>query len=336
MIAEPYFARIENASRSSDLFPEVESAQATYRRLARTVHPDFNPDAQERAHAAFARLSELWKQFNGAEDNDIVFTTRRHSHTVHRLLARGDIANIYDARTEESQAVLVKIVRNPANSELIANEITVLKKLKDDVAPEFAAFHSRTVDSFRHKDKKTGKDRRAIVLEKTEGLYSLREVLDAFPQGLDPRDLAWMARRLWVALGAAHVAGVAHGAVFPEHVLIHPEQHGLVLIDWCYAKEFDQKLTHGVPKYKDLGWYGSRFDQPLDHRVDVRQASHTLELMLGQRKSPAFRAFFKGCRVASAPPAGQLFKEFDELLEQLYGRRRFRPFAMPDTQKKGT
>ena len=53
--------------------------------------------------------------------------------------------------------------------------------------------------------------------------------------GVDPRDAAWMWRRLLVALGFAHRAGVLHGAVLPEHVLIHPGEHGLVLVDWCYS-----------------------------------------------------------------------------------------------------
>ena len=40
----------------------------------------------------------------------------------------------------------------------------------------------------------------------------------------------------WSALGWAHRAGVVHGAVLPEHVLIHPGEHGLVLVDWCYSR----------------------------------------------------------------------------------------------------
>ena len=35
--------------------------------------------------------------------------------------------------------------------------------------------------------------------------------------------------------GEAHINGVIHGAVLPEHLLIHPEFHGLVLIDWTCA-----------------------------------------------------------------------------------------------------
>jgi hypothetical protein len=47
--------------------------------------------------------------------------------------------------------------------------------------------------------------------------------------------MAWMFRRLLVALAIASEAGIVHGAPLPRHVLIHPETHGLVLVDWTAA-----------------------------------------------------------------------------------------------------
>jgi hypothetical protein len=51
---------------------------------------------------------------------------------------------------------------------------------------------------------------------------ALTALAAGFPDGLDPRDAAWMRRRLLACLGWAHRARLVHGAVFPEHVLIHP------------------------------------------------------------------------------------------------------------------
>ncbi len=48
-----------------------------------------------------------------------------------------------------------------------------------------------------------------------DGFRSLTEVGTAYPDGVDPRDAAWMWRRLLVGLGFAHRAGVLHGAVLP-------------------------------------------------------------------------------------------------------------------------
>lgn len=321
------FERIEIARTARDLFPQGDGARAVYRQLAREVHPDIHVNGEfDRAEKAFARLTELWNQRNAP--TVLTYATRRHSYTQENLLAKGDIANVYKATYDAGhEVVVIKFPRNPANGELIANEISILKALNSDVPEQYRMYHSTTVDSFRHRDKDTGKDRRAIVLEYLDGFYTLREVMQEYPDGLDGRDLAWMVRRLWVALATAHDAGIAHGAVTPENVMIHPTMHGVVLIDWIHAKPFGDNLTTLSSPYRDF--YGTHLDKPLDHRLDVQMASHTLELLLGARSHKPFRAFFKGCRVASAPPAGQLFQEFDELLARLYGKRKFRPFTMP-------
>ena len=60
-----------------------------------------------------------------------------------------------------------------------------------------------------------------------------------------------MWRRLLVGLGWAHRAGVVHGAVLPEHVLIHPAEHGLVLVDWCYSVAPGERIPALVAKHRD-------------------------------------------------------------------------------------
>lgn len=340
MIAAPYFEQIEVAKTPGDLFPDEDAARSQYRRLARIVHPDVNPDDTARAEHAFARLSELWTQYNGGTatsvDASLVYSTKRHTFFVGDLLDRGSISNVYKVqyKNPDPLVAVLKMPRSPKNNDLVANEITTIKTLHEKVPEEYRMYFPKTVDSFRHRDKATNKDRRAIVLEYLDGFASVRDVINAYPQGIDPRDMAWMARRLWVAVDLAHNAGLIHGAVFPEHVMIHPTMHGVVLIDWSYAQEKGEKLKAGVQKYIDDGWYGSNYDKPLDHRLDIRQAAYTLEALLGLKEARPFRAFFNGCRVASAPTAGQLFEEFDELLERLYGKRRYRPFSMPQGWRK--
>jgi hypothetical protein len=98
----------------------------------------------------------------------------------------------------------------------------------------YAPYLPRLVDTARFDTAPGGGPRRrANVLGRLDGFVSLGQVRAAYPGGVDVRDAAWMWRRLLVVLGHAHRAGAAHGAVLPEHVLIHPGDHGLVLADWC-------------------------------------------------------------------------------------------------------
>jgi hypothetical protein len=71
-------------------------------------------------------------------------------------------------------------------------------------------------DGLTSEDVITGLQRRANVIGRLTGFRTLAQVRAAYPRGVDPRDAAWMWRRLLVAVGAAHRAGVIHGAVLPE------------------------------------------------------------------------------------------------------------------------
>jgi serine/threonine protein kinase len=162
--------------------------------------------------------------------------------------------------------------------------------------------------------------------------YSLADVMSAYPDGLHPKDAAWMWRRLLFAVGYAHSAGVVHGAIVPEHVIIEPEQHGLALIDWCYSKMTPfGPLTAIVPNRRDL-YPADVFDKkPVSEATDIYMATKTMELLLNDQTPSQIRAFIRGCTVARANDAWRLREEFDDLIVRLWGARKFRPFSMPAT-----
>ena len=348
VIAVHYFERVESAKTPADLFVDRESARSTYRRLARIVHPDAN-GGESRAVDAFAKLSMFWDQYNGKITSPrvaagpanayqgLIFESKRHTYFVGDLAKRTDFANIYPAEyiedTHQRYAAL-KIPRSPKNNDLIENEVRALKTLKESVPERYQMFYPSTLDTFMHRDKTNGKQRRVIVTTALPGFVSLREVLDAYPQGINGRHIAWITRRLFPALDQAHDAGITHGAVFPENVMIHPTDHSVVLINWAYSQPKDAQLKAAVPKYRDEGWYGLSLNKKLDHRLDIKLAARTMEAMLGEQSAKPFRAFFNGCKVASTPTAGELFLEFEELLTRVYGERKYVPFEMPRGWKR--
>lgn len=317
---------IEAASSPADLFGSQGSPDASrrYRRLARLTHPD----AQGSYARAFARLAELWAQHQGARGP---------------LLIRGDIANFYVIG-----AGLLKLPRDVADNDLMDREAVALAQLRRAGDSRFRAYFPRLVQAQRVRDPRSGAERHANVLERLAGFRSLAEVRLAFPGGVDAADVAWMWRRLLVAIGAAHRAGVVHGAVLPEHVLIHPGKHGLVLIDWCYSHQASAGPTEGsgpadspapaalpaiVARYRD--WYppevlaGGRAGRD----ADIWLATRCMTELMGERQPRRLAGFGAGCLLANPSrrpqDAWRLLAELDDLLERLYGPRIFRPFAIP-------
>lgn len=305
-------AVIEAACDPDGLFGT--DAARCYRRLARLTHPDAWP-GDARAASAFAKLAALWGQRQGGLDRSA-------------LVARGDLANLYLVRHG-----LLKLARDPADNDLMGREAEALTRIRRDVEKRFAAYFPKLVEAQRVRDPRSGAERHGNVLGRLDGFRSLADVRAAFPGGVDARDAAWMWRRLLVAIGAAHLAGVIHGAVLPEHVMIHPAEHGLVLIDWCYSGRAGDPLPAISGRYRH--WYPPEIlaRQPAGPDTDIWLATLCMTELMGARTPPQLAAFARGCRLASPrqrpDDARQLLAELDDLLGRMYGPRTFRPFAIP-------
>ncbi|WTW98677.1 molecular chaperone DnaJ [Streptomycetaceae bacterium NBC_01309] len=359
---------VGGADAPEDLFgpydgtPEacLRSGGRMYRALARLLHPDTVPEGRKAAaQAVFTRLSELWLRYQqtitGVTGRQVVITTRKRAYSVGGERARGDIATLYkvvyaDADGGEVRALL-KMPRAVSDNDLMEREATALARIAREGDRKYAAYVPALVEAFRHRDAASGTERRANVVERVRGFVSLSEVRDAYPDGLDARDVAWMWRRLLVALGYAHRAGVVHGAVVPDHVLIHPQKHGLVLVDWCYATLLERgaddrfrAATEHVPamldRYADMYPPEVPGKQPPDQSTDVFMATHCMTYLLNAEAPKPLLRFARGCTLpapARRPhDAWQLLRELDELLGRLYGPRRFRPFTMPGRRGKST
>ena len=162
----------------------------------------------------------------------------------------GDIATLY-----RGPGGVLKLARDPADNDLIVREAGALQWLAVHGERKYLPYVPTLLGTGGYRDPATRSVKRGNALKPLDGFRDLAFVARRFPAGLDPRDVAWIWRRLLVALGFAHRAGIVHGAVLPPHVLIETEQHGLTLVDWCYATGGPQPgALPAIPAaYRD--WY---------------------------------------------------------------------------------
>jgi hypothetical protein len=350
--------------------PEQQRAAAhhVYRRLARAIHPDVVGDASDHAEAAaaFVALDALWRSAEqriragsyGAEVGVaataglIRVRGRARDYMVGDLVARGDVANLYRCTFDLDGSVqhgLFKVARDPADSDLLDNEAAALRRLAQDTAyGGYAPYVPSLVETLRYTDTAASRARQANVLLTAGGLMSLACVMEAYPRGIDPRDMAWMQRRLLIALSFTHGAGLVHGAVLPSHVLIKIEdeagrpEHGLVLAGWGQAVAGGTTIAAISAPYE--AWYPAEVTakQRAGPGTDIFMAAACMIALLGgdpvSRGMPTsvpsrLQAFLRGCmlpRLNQRPDdAGALDDEFTALIERLWGPRRFRPFSLP-------
>ncbi|MCX4469018.1 serine/threonine protein kinase [Micromonospora sp. NBC_01655] len=315
--------RLVAAARTdADLFGADASAHR-YRELVAALHPDrlgaLDEAVRAEATDAFVRVTTRWRA-----NQVIVLGAYRLGPLAHT----GDLADLYDVGANR----LLKLPRDPTDNDLMDREAHALRTVEERGDPRYLPYVPRLVDSFRHRDAATGAQRRISVLATAPGLHSLDEVRRAYPDGLDARDAAWMWRRLLVALGLAHRAGVVHGAVLPRHVLIEPDGHGVVLVDWCFSVVGEGTVPALVPGHED--WYPPEVaaKRPCGPGTDLAMAARCMTWLMGDRAPRELRDFADGCRrpaLNSRPDdAWRLLGELDEVLERLYGPRTFRPFTL--------
>ncbi len=213
-----------------------------FRQVAKTVHPDLYQGTTdfELAHTTFKKLARLWEQAQRRIENGtygttkgtntftpFIIRTQKRQYTIEKFLVDGDLCNLYQGISGIStvpgtkKCCLLKFPIQPGDNDLVMNETRILKHLKGGNGYEkLRHFVSQLVDAFSYKEQSSGIVRQVNVLSYGEGLYSLKEVHDAYPKGIDVKDMAWIWRRLLVALGFAHTNNVIHGAVLPTHILI--------------------------------------------------------------------------------------------------------------------
>ncbi|WP_439661493.1 adenylate cyclase [Lentzea sp. HUAS TT2] len=300
-----------------------KQAKRLYHALASVLHPDVVGPHHPRAHEASANLTRLHHEW--IHCTSVELRTRTGVYRIGEPFAVGSIANLYEADGPH----VVKVVRNPALNPLLHGEWHALRELErfTDRNQWLRPFYPQLLDT----SGEVAKGSRAFtVLDPLiDGFVTLADVKRAYPNGLDGRDYAWMHRRLLKALAGAHQIGLVHGAVTAENVMVHPEQHGIVLAGWSFAVESGQRLlaTSRTITYPPEVLQG----EPVTAATDVHMA-HTLMLDLLARNEHRQQAFADGCRQehpTRRPDAADLLGEYDDLLEELYGARVFRPFALP-------
>ena len=351
------------------------SLKKSYHQIVRVVHPDkyaAEPKAHKLATLLFKELTMVWlesaeskvsaKTYGDNAPHEVakpkptmspqVIETPKGKYIVTELLAHGDIADLYRCSyTEagvEKQAVF-KIAQSAADNDLLDNEHKTLTAMYAQKQPEekFYRYLPKPRDSFLLRQERTA-NRRVNVLQLANGYVSLVEVMQAFPSGLDFRDAVWMYKRglegLWYVHERKHVV---HGAVLPEHVLVHPKRHGAKIVDWCYSvRDWNKTKDHvkAISKAR-RAYYAPEalVKEPVTPQTDIYMLTKCMVALLGgnveTNEMPGsvpkrFQQFLLSCLIEAQPmrpsDAGTLHQELDELLlRHLVGEPKFRVLEMP-------
>ena len=147
------------------------------------------------------------------------------------------------------ERVTLKLLRVDAVSTL-AREEEALSGLQHSQVPGAAYFSQRlpqpvgvgvAIDE-------GGRERQALVLRHPTGYWgTLADAMHNYPHGIDARHAVWIWRRILEVLAFVHDSGWVHGDLAPEHLLVQPRDHGVLMIGWGRARRTLDNLPPGTP-----------------------------------------------------------------------------------------
>ena len=341
------------ATKAEELFGTgpMPQRKKKYRELARNSHPDrfSTTKGKRRAEEAFIHLNELWndghttvtvgastpRTASKAGSSRPIIQSKKHKYLLGEEQAGTDVFRRFNAEYDGGHEFAELLVtKAPTDTDFADAAVTALKRLNSDTPKDYKYFYPQLLERFRYASD-DGTQRSVIALDRFDfEFFTLKQVKEAFPEGVPARDFAWMFRRMLIAVGNAHDVGLIHGAPNLGSFVIQPEQHGVILRDWEYSVELPadgqgEPLKAVPAEYKS--WYPkSVFNkEPVDASLDIILVAKTAQELLGDTSPKQFKAFVKGCQLSTAPGAGTLLSEFDEIIERMWGERTFHEFRMP-------
>jgi len=338
---------IQNARRPEDIFGTLTGTDVEklgmiairYRALSKEVHPDHGG-----SDAVFALLTQWRDKANAAITKGtygqtkvalVTFSTKHANYELYEAIGNEGVATVYDGFAVGSHEVLVNIARKPIDNILMQNEAKVLAKLKTEAETKAKGYIHHLPDfheTFIYEE--GGYHLQANAFGKPLDFCTLQQALEAYPNGVHGKDMAWIFRRLLDTLGFAHANDIVHGAVLPSNILIGiGDNHEVVLKNW-QASVHD---NHGhVPlldkTFKDYYPAEVAGRQTPSAATDIYMAAKCM-LRLMQLGNPRLTGFLMSCVFANqkARPqdAWKLRREFTEVIDTMWRDREYRPFHLP-------
>lgn len=210
------------------------------------------------------------------------------TYLVHGRLAQGAHCDAFLARKDAplTEMVVLKIARQ--DDAALSREWNVLQQLH-----QRQDFLSTLLPVPVHRQ--AG---RATVYRWRAGFHF---TLEDARNTADPISSVWMWNRLLEQLAVLHERGFQHGALLPQHLLLHPAHHGLALCGWSHCKP-------GAPG------------------ADLGDSGRCIASLLGRSAPAKLKALAAGAGAFST--ARELQLELKRVALEVFGPPAFRPLIL--------
>ena len=236
-----------------------------------------------------------------------------HKFLVRAQLGVGESSDVFFGEREHpTELVVIKVWREVGADHPFGEQwkrLLALAKSECPLAPVMTTLLPQLVVAGELKSRRR-EGLPALVTRWRSGYqHTLLDVKRAYPAGIDARTAVWIWRRLLDLLSWIHENGVVHANVRPEHVLVHPRDHGAVLIGWSHAV-----LVGKGPSTTD----------------DLVASAETLRSVLGDAVPSPIQSVLDAAKKGLETDAATLSAKVKDAAREVFGPPKYHPFTMPD------
>lgn len=320
------------------------SAPLPYEALLRVVECDFchATVAAEAGlvSAAAYRRAQAEVDEHAREESDVRIGGL--PYRVLGLLAHGESSDVFLAeRTHRlRERVVLKILRAAEDEPFHEREWAALSALHASTAQGAPAM-TRRLPQLVGRGEASGSlpsPRPALVMRAQSGfVHTFEHVRAAYPAGVDGAHAVWMWRRILELLSFVHRSGWAHGALLPQHLLVHARDHGVAPVGWSCATRLSPSAPLPARSAAHRVFYppGARADV----RTDLAMSARCIAFALGGDPTsgavpgtvpPPLSALVRDVASRDVPDdAWALHEALAAVARQVYGPPRYVPFHLP-------
>ena len=316
-----------------DIFgTDPDLVKPTFRTLAKLLHPDMRTGETE---LAMSVLNSFYEQaraniaagiYGKGWDYSSIAQIAKCEFFLRYIYSQNEVTTDYSTRGN----VILRIPHAASTNDLMQAEVDALMRLAvidDGVRMFFPMLESTLMTKTPAGIKRLNVLAYNSITENPNHLLSLRQLGSYYHNRLHPKQAAWIWRKLLVALDTAHGAGVVHGSINPDCILLEPEDHLLLLTQWeCSTLDLKPIVAQS-----SAGFYPSEINLngQTTYGLDLYMAAETMR-WVGLNAMPDEMARYFAW-IASDSTMGRVqdtsvaLLEFNVLIHKLWGAPKYTP-----------